>query len=78
MIASASGRTSHWGNHLNLGVILCVNVLTLFNRNCDHVFLCTTSGIKAQIQEIKLTENMMSTKFEVEKFNCNAPKISLS
>jgi hypothetical protein len=30
---------------------------------------CTTSGIRAQVREIKLTANMASTKFEVEKFN---------
>jgi hypothetical protein len=30
---------------------------------------CTTSGIRAQVREIKLTANMVSTKFEVEKFN---------
>jgi hypothetical protein len=30
---------------------------------------CITSGIRAQVQEIKLTANMASTKFEVEKFN---------
>ena len=30
---------------------------------------CTTNGIRAQVQEIKLTTNMASTKFEVDKFN---------
>ena len=35
------------------------------------VCFCTTSGIRAQVQEIKLIENIASTKFEVEKFNGN-------
>ena len=38
VITSASKHISHWGNHLNLDVILCVIVIALFNHNCDRVF----------------------------------------